>query len=124
MFALHHPLDDVGEQVEVVLLGGDQWVLFKERNNRFDEIRPAFHGETCQIMPMIVVSAVLDDRSAPEELKDELKCGSRWCKLRDRELVLDLPTEPTASISHHRYRETAFAVGEPDDPLSIPGLSC
>jgi hypothetical protein len=34
--------------------------------------------------------------------------------------MLDLPTEPTASIPHYRYRETAFAVGEPDDPLLNP----
>src|SRR4051794_24464811 len=37
--------------------------------------------------------------------------------LRDRELGLDLPTEPTRSVSKDRNTETPFAVDEADDPL-------
>ena len=37
--------------------------------------------------------------------------------LGDRELVLDLPAEPTPWVSHHGDREASFAVDEADGPL-------
>ena len=46
MLAGHHLVDDVGEQPKVVLLCGDEWVLFEERDDRLDQIGATFHGET------------------------------------------------------------------------------
>src|SRR6266542_3356748 len=54
---------------------------------------------------------------APEDSLDELECEPRRCGLGDRELVLDLPAEEAPAVAHHRDREAAFAVNEPDYPL-------
>jgi hypothetical protein len=66
---------------------------------------------------MIVGAVALDDRSATEEPDELFKGGPRRCGLGYGELMLDLPAEPAPIVAHYRYRETAFAVDEADDPL-------
>jgi hypothetical protein len=94
-----------------------KWVLLEERHNHRGQFLPALHGEAQERMTMIVVTPTLDDLPASEDSLKEFRCGPRGCGLGDRELVLDLPAEEAPAVSHHRDREAALAVNEPDDPL-------
>jgi hypothetical protein len=117
VLALLHADEDLRELLEVVPLGGSQRVHFEERNHDAHQLVAALHGEAQQIVPVVVVAVLLDDAPAPEDLTEDLERRPRRCRLRDRELVLDLPAECTARVADHRDREAPFAVDEADDPL-------
>ncbi len=115
--ALRPSIGGRGEPLEVMALGGEQWVLLEERHDHASEIATALDAVAMQRVAMIVMPAVLDDRSTAEEAHEELQGGVRGCGLRDAELVLNLPAESARRVTHHTDREAAFAVNEPDDPL-------
>ena len=113
---IHH-VEAGDEPLEVVPFGGDQWVIFEERDDAVHKIRATLPGEAHEHFPMVVMSAILDDPSAAEEAHEELQSRAGRRRLGHRELVLDLPAESASRVAHHGDRETAFTVDEADDPL-------
>ena len=114
--ALHH-LQYGTELVEVRSLRGSQWMFFEEREDDAHQLTASLHGEAPQRRTVVVTTPVRDQPSDTEVLLKEPQRRQRWRTLRDRELVLNLPTEPAHSVAHHTDRETAFTVDKADDPL-------
>ncbi len=98
--SLHH-LEDMSESLEVGALRGSQWVCLEERHHSTDQLATPLHGETEQRLTMVERPMLLDDAPAPEHLDEEFERRPRGCGLRDGELVLDLPAEPTPVVAHH-----------------------
>ncbi len=76
MLAGLHDLENAGEPLEVVTLRGSEWTFFEERHHDIDEIPPPLHGEAEENVSMVVVAAILDQRSTSEELPEELEGGA------------------------------------------------
>ena len=117
VYAGLHAAEDGREPDEVRVLGGSQWMFFEERNDDLQEIAPTLHGEAEERFVMVVVTPVLDHRTAAELLEEEIDRSAGGGGLGHRELVLDLPAESTTRVPNHRDREAAFTVDEADDPL-------
>jgi hypothetical protein len=77
---LHHP-EDGRERHEVGSLGGDQWVLFEERDDHRGQLAPALQGEAQERMTMVVMTVILDDLPTPEDSLNEFECVPRGCGL-------------------------------------------
>ena len=73
MFAPSHHLQDGDELLEVGTLRGSQWALFEERHHRPYELRSPLHTEAAQRYSMVVGTALLEDRAAPEHLLKEFE---------------------------------------------------
>ena len=117
MHAGLHAAEDGREPDEVRVLGGSQRMFFEERDDDLQQIAPTLHREAEERFVMVVVTTVLDHRSAAELLEEEIDGRPGGCGLGHRELVLDLPAESATRVSNHRDREAAFTVDEADDPL-------
>jgi hypothetical protein len=113
---LHH-LEHAGEPLEVEPFSGSERTFSEERNDKLHQVASTLHGEAQQRMPVVVVPRLLHDPSTTENVSDDLQCGSRWRRLDNCELVLDLPAELTGRVADHRDREASFTVDKADDPL-------
>jgi hypothetical protein len=120
---LHH-LQNYAELLEVLSLRGYQWMFFEERNDDAHQRPSALLGEAPQRRLVIVSAPIHDQLPDTEVLPEKLQCGKRGRRLRDRELMLDLPTEPAHRIAHHADREAALPSTKPTTHCSNPGLSC
>jgi hypothetical protein len=107
----------VGELLEVELLCGDQWAHFEERHHSIQQLATPLHTEAEQRVAMIAWPRLLHDRAAPKHLDEALERSAGRSGLRDGELVLDLPAEPTRGIPNHADRKASFTVDEADGPL-------
>src|SRR5205085_1453799 len=99
--AVGHPTDDHGERLEVRALRSYQWVCFEERNDPPDEVGTTLDRQPQKRVAMIVLPHAFDHGAAPDDVANDVEGGSRWLGLRDGELMLDLPAEPTRGVTHH-----------------------
>src|SRR5580704_3612045 len=89
------------ELLEVALLGRMHRMSTKERNDHFDQIRPAPHHVAIQVLTVVVVPLVSEYLSHPEERHELMQARNALRTLRDGELMRHLiagsvsaPTRP------------------------------
>ena len=112
------------EPLEVLLLRTLQRMLAKKRNDPLREIRPLRHDVLAQVLPVIVLTPVDNDPSAPEELTELLEAVEALHPLRHDKPVTHLIAGSVASparavlLPHETDREASFSVYKADHPTT------
>jgi len=61
---------------KVELLGRSQWVLLEERDDDRRQVHPSLHGEAHERMVSTILTLLLDQCTAPEDLSEEFGCAA------------------------------------------------
>jgi hypothetical protein len=116
-----HP-DDLRELLEVRALRRTERMLFEERNDRLEEIRPVAHGEAIHGLTVVVVPSVRNEAAHAEEALQLMEASDAGRPLRDGELVSHLPAGSVgaparpAELADKADREASFSVYKTKDP--------
>ena len=119
MFAGTHHAHHRRELLERFGLRRFQWMLFEERHDRLIKVANRSDSPSAHILPMVIVSTIDVDPTAPEIGLQRVQDMHAPRSLRDDEFRLDLPAEPRRAVTEDRNTEAALAVYEPDDPLLV-----
>ena len=72
--AFQHQVDDRAEGHEVLSLGGDQWIVFEERNDPLSEVLSRFDRVPQKRFSMVVATGALNDPTASEVPSNGFQC--------------------------------------------------
>src|SRR6266436_3844475 len=98
--------NDRRELLEVRVFRREDWVLFEEWNDAFEQVFAVSHHENeCPI-----TLAVRPDAAATEPRTDELENLGPVTVLADMELRYELKSDATGRVAFHRDREASFSV--------------
>src|SRR5205085_12289669 len=113
-----------GELLEIVPLGRAQLVAPEERKDRSQELVAARDVILRQVLPVIVVPAVHEDPTDPEEVPKVLEARLATCSLRDDEPMEHLIASSVAGsssptcLADEADREASFSVYKTNNPAS------
>jgi hypothetical protein len=104
------------ELLEVLPLRGPQRILLEERNDLVAEIAEPLHAIPVHVFPMIVVSAISVDLSAPEESHQILEDVATRCTLSDSKFRTDLPSKGHLPAAIDGRAEATLSIYETHNP--------
>ena len=119
-------LDALRELLEVRLLRRMHRMRPEERDDRFDQIRPAPADISIQVLAVVVVPLVREYLTHPEEARQFLETRDALGALRNRELVSHLiagsvaASAPSAGLADETDREATFSVYKTNNPALLP----
>jgi hypothetical protein len=118
-------LDAARELLEVLLLGGPERVIPKERDDPAQEVCPPPHDVAIQMLAMVVPSSIGHQHPHAEELLESAERTKAAFALGDRELMRHLiagpvgASAPPAALADEPDREASFSVYKTNNPAQL-----
>lgn len=124
MLSTDNSLQRIDEVKKIFLLCRAQRMALEKRDDVLSKINNGPNNEPIERLAMVILPRVVDDRSAMEELTEDLERFETPLPLRYGKLREDLPSEATGSIPENADRKAPLPIGESNDPTDQSLLSC
>ena len=122
MLVVLHAFDAGRELLEVLALGGSQWILPKERDHHVEEILSPAHHVSVERLAMVIAAAVDHHRADTEEVPQLVQTPDATRALGDDEFMKHLIAGSVAHsaiavrLSHQAEGEASFSVHKANHP--------